>query len=304
VIDGVYFWRLHVGSLPGLPNTEQVQIVGVHKGGVPMQLEVRDGDYLLGRSMTGAVYAQGTTLPGTRIQVTVKDQPYELRITGAAPSEKLWVGAQQSIWTYQFSYRRLFGPDQRTEHPLCSEGDGDPGKLSALVFAGDLYDPATKEIEVGPATDGWINIACADSAIYKMHKIGHTSAAQGKGGIPATSVAQRRAMLNAWTSKVCGTGEAFTQPGEPIRLRESLGMLPVTSPYHLGPVAPLDLKETESIEAIWGEAGAICLNVHRLEGSKDELPIPCRDALPSCDELLGDWTSHGHVVTGNPPPGP
>jgi hypothetical protein len=104
-------------------------------------------------------------------------------------------------------------------------------------------------------------------------------------------VKQRRAMLNAWTSNVCGTGEAYTVPGELITLRESLGLLSPSSGY---------LSDPETFEAIWDEGGAVCLDVHRLEGGPDEVTIPCRAALPSCTDLLDDWTAHGYVLTGNP----
>jgi hypothetical protein len=218
--------------------------------------------------------------------------------TGIAPDEPeewFWVGTQRPIEAYSFYYQPV---DSMDRHPLCSEGDGDPNKIQALVFGGDLYNPNTKTIKVGPETDGWINIACRDSAIYKMHKIGHTAAAVARAVVEETTVDQRRAMLNAWTSNVCGTGEAFTKQGERIKLRDSLELLPEDSPY----LDPLDPEETASIEAIWGPGGAVCLDIHRLQGSPDEVEIPCKDSLSRCTDLLGDWTAHGHVLTGNPKP--
>lgn len=307
VIDGVYFWRLHFG---GKANPEGVRITSITApNGGPMNLELVQGDRLRGGIGTFG-YVEHTALIGTKIRVSMKVKgqlrDYEILIKGVAPSvpigvalpqEWFWVKAPLAIEAYDFYYRPLFGPDQRLERPLCSEADGDPTMLRALVFGGDIYHPVTKRIEVGLVTEGWMNIACADSATYKMHKIGHTTAAGGRLGI-ATSVAQRRAMLNAWTSNVCGTGDAFTKQGERIKLRESFDMLLPGSAY----LDPLDEAQTESIEAIWSETGAVCLNTHRLDGTPDEFDIPCREALPSCDEWLGNWTAHGHVVTGNPYP--
>ncbi len=295
VMDGVYFWRLHVATLPGLPSPEGVQITSVQKNGTPMRLEVVNGDELFAvHPVTGAVIAQGTSLPGTRIDVSVNGQPYEIFIEWAAPSESFWVGSGLPIWRYRFKYRPLFGAGHRKYKPLCSEGDNDPTQLDALVFAGDLYDPDTKAITIGPATAGWMNIACAGSAIYKMHTVGHTSAAEARLGIP-TTLDQRRAMLNAWTSNVCGTGEAFTHQGEPITLRESLNIFDMP-PYNAVP---------QSREAIWDENGAVCLNVHRLDEDDleiyDKIAAACPGGVlpPPCTGLFGMWTMYGHVRTGN-----
>ena len=302
VIDGVYFWQLPVA---GQAITDGVEVTGVDRYGVPMELQLADGDRLLGVDpMTGVVIAQDSTLPGTRIKLLVKGNPYEIRIDWAAPMESFWADDEKKIWAYGFFYRPLFGPDQRSMHPLCSEGDGDPNMIKAITFGGDLYDPETKEITIGPETGGWINIACEGSAIYKMHKIGYTSAAQGRLG-KVTMLEQRRAMLNAWTSNVCGTGEAFTHQGEPIKLRESLDLLPLGSPY----LDPLVETQTESIEAIWDETGAVCLDTHRLEEDDPKIYNKIRTACggklpPSCEPLLGDWNAHGHVLTGNPFPAP
>lgn len=296
VTNGVYFWRVHIGSLPSETTPEGVQITGIEdKNGVPMRFKVADGDYLLGVDpVSGVVIAEGTGLVGTRIEVLVKNNPYEILIEWADPSEKFWVGAELPIWRYRFRYRALSGADTRTYHALCSEGDRDPTMLSALVFEGDLYDPDTKDITVGPAAAGWMNIACAGSAIYKMHTVGHTTAAQKTGVV--TTLPQRRAMLNAWTSNVCGTGEAFTRQGEPITLRESLGVFR-KSPYNAAP---------QSYEAIWDEHGAVCLNTHRLEEDDRDIYLKIAAACPggvlppSCDPLPGSWSLSGHVLTGNP----
>lgn len=299
VVGGVYFWQLHIGSLPGVANEGGVRITSItNANGMALRFRLADGDRLLGVDpMTGAVISQGTTLLGTRIALDVNGMPYELLIDAAAPSESFWVGDPLPIWLYSFRYRPL-PSEQDPDRPvrwraLCSEGDGDPTLVHAMVFGGDRYDPVTKKITVGPETRGWMNIACAKSAIYKMHKIGHTTAAQSRLGL-VTTVAQRRAMLNAWTSNVCGTGEAFTRQGEPITLRDALGWFG-KAPYNGVAVSP---------EAIWDEDGAVCLDVHRLHEDDaaiyDKMRAACGGSLPpSCAELAGSWTTHGHVRTGN-----
>jgi hypothetical protein len=295
VVNGVYFSRVHIGSVPSQTTPEGVQISAVQRNGVPMRLKLTGGDYLVGvHPVTGGVLAQGTTLAGMRIEVLVNGEPYEIVLDAAAPSVKFWVGTELPIWRYRFRYRALSGPDTRTYRALCSEGDGDPNMLEALVFEGDLYDPDTKGITVGPATAGWMNIACVDSAIYKMHLAGHTTAAQKTGVV--TTLAQRRALLNAWTSNVCGTGEAFTRQGEPITLRDSLGVI-LKAPYNATP---------QSREAIWDEHGAVCLDTHRLDEDDPDIYLAIAAACPGgvppppCEPLAGNWELHGHVMTGSP----
>ena len=256
VIDGVYFWRLHVG---GKPNPEGVRITGVKKAnGEKMKLEAvaAEGDRLRGMSLGSPVLVtEHAGLIGTRIAISLDGKPYEILINAVAPDERFWaVAGATTIESYELLYSPL-SADERPR-PLCSEDDDQPARLRALVFTGDLYNPRTKEITVGAETNGWLNIACERSAIYKMHKIGYTTAAQGRLG-KATSVPQRRAMLNAWTSNVCGTGRSFTLPGEPLTLYESLGIQLATSPYVVNP--------TETHEAIWSETGAVCLDTHRRE---------------------------------------
>jgi hypothetical protein len=315
VIEGVPFERLH---LLGQANPQRIKIVSVVSGsGVPMQLQLvdesglpaGDGDRLRGVDpVSGGLIASGISLRGTMITVSVDTvagpKTYEIRIAGVMPTggTHFWVGDQRAIETYDFRSRLAFDEDPKHERPLCANGD-DPTKIHALVFGGDLYDPVTKEITAGTTTHGWINIACADSALYKMHRIGHTSAAQRRLEGFATDIPKRRAMLNAWTANVCGDGTSFTVQGEPIKLAESGGWLPWDSEY----LDPLDEMETESIEAIWGPNGAICLNTPR---RLDKEPGICRDVANKCKpdictkEQIDNWTQHGHVLTGNPFPPP
>ena len=169
-------------------------------------------------------------------------------------------------------------------------------RSTALVFRGDIYNPVTKQITIGMPTLGWANIACADSALYKMHRVGYTTPAENRLGIDTTRD-QRQAMLNAWTANVCGTGESFTEPGEEILLRESLGVFNV-DPYNAWTAA-------SPVEAIWGPGGAACLDTARLEEHDEDIYKKIRDACggalpPSCSTLGGMWTDHGSVITGSP----
>jgi hypothetical protein len=304
VVDGVYFWRLDIANEPGLPNPEGVRIIDVKRDMVsmPLQLRVVNGDRLQVVS-SSSVIADEEAVVGTRIEVDVDGSTYDIRIASAGKTAHFWVKHPVSIWEYELRYRPVSGPaadkckdrELCPERALCSEGDGDPTKVSAIVFGGDLYNPVTKAVAAGRETAGWMNVACADSAPYKMYRIGHTSAASARIGL-ATTLAQRQAMMNAWTSNLCGDGTSHTKQGEPILMRESFGVQNLTSPY---------LGEMASHEAIWSEHGAVCLDTHRREdtepGITDTLRTACTPALPTCTEMMmNGWTAYGHVLIGNP----
>jgi hypothetical protein len=311
VIAGVYFSRLHLG---GLASPKGVQLTGViGPNGGPMQLELVDGDRLRGIYTSGQVVEHGA-LTGTRLGILVQGAAYEILLRGVS-QEPFWATASTSalaarprqssqpqpqqpqpqlqIESYELHYRPL---GTTRDELLCSEADGDPTKLEALVFGGDLYDQATKAIQIGPETDGWLNIACTSNAIYKMHKIGYTSAAQLRLG-NYTTLDQRRAMLNAWTANVCGTGKSYTHADEPLTLRESLDVQSTASPYRY---------DSKTVEAIWGPSGAVCLTDPRLSEEianlRNQIVAECGPSkpLPLCSELPGAWSAHGYVLTGNP----
>jgi hypothetical protein len=255
------------------------------------------GDQLLGVDpVTGVPLVSHAGLENTRIDVTVADKPYQIRIGHVSASWELdsfWV-APAPIETYELYYAPI--TDLRNERPLCSLANQDPAHpmIRAIVFEGDVYDPATKAITTGPATLGWFNVACENGAPYKMHKIGHTSVAQARLGI-VTSLDKRRAMLNAWTMNACGTGEAFTHPGEPITIREQPNLLPATSDY----MAPW-----VSLEAVWGPGGALCLDAPRLWEEdleiRSKIQRACGGKLPEPCTTYPIWPLGDHVLTGNP----
>lgn len=302
VINGVYFWSLHSF---GLANNG-VAIKNVTRwDGVAMTL-IAEGDRLRGiHPVTHAPLADGVALVNTRINVSVNGAPYQIRISYVSPTfavdEKFWVGSQARIEAYDFVFKPLFERDAR-ERPLCNLANSDPMNpmIRAIVFTGDNYDPVSKEITLGALTNGWMNIACKDSAIYKMHEIGYTKAASDKLGI-ATSLDERHAMLNSWTMNACGNGTAFTKPGTKILLTESHNLLPATSPFQAVPIT------ADNVEAIWGPDGARCLDTHRLatdpfsnDALRKAIATECGHELLSCESMVGDWDDHGYVITGAP----
>lgn len=207
---------IHVWSPPcsgGAAGPKAARITSVQdRRGASMKLRLVDGDRLLGVDPAGGgVIAEHGGLIGARIGVSVDGVSHELVIRGAAPSERFRLGAQLPIEAYEFASRPL---DGGPEAPLCSAGVGDPIAVPAIVFGGDLYDLATGAITVGPATNGWLNVACAGSAIYAMHELGYTSAAQSRLGI-ATTLEQRRAKLAEWASDACDEPPVVHPPEAP-----------------------------------------------------------------------------------------
>lgn len=310
VIAGVYFWRL---SVVGHANPEGVRIVSVSKNGLELELELVDGDRL--RAIGPGITLEHELLEGVVIRVSVPGSSgpslHDIEIGRVMPNnamipvERFWVSPYYGIEAYDFYYTPV-GTALRV--PLCSEASKnfpasiDTAQLRAVVFGRELYNPLTKEITTGLLlTANWINFACVNGAPYKMQKIGYTLPAKAKAiTMPQTTLAQRKAMLNAWTANVCGDGTSYTHPGIPIRLTETHDALPYNSPY----MDPFNHDEIIEFEALWDEDGAVCMDGHRL----DPFPggagmIPCRATLPSCADLTDgpdEWMQHGHVATAVP----
>jgi hypothetical protein len=304
VVAGVYFWRL---SSYGEPNGRGVKITKVVKAGVPMRLIAVD-DELRGVDLhTGAVIVSGSQINGTTVYVSVEGKDYAIDIEyHDSYDEHFWVVPvlNQKVRVYKLTYSDAAMHDrgEPQQIPLCQRTDAGPANepvLHAMVFTGDTYDPFTRKVYVTD-TEGWMNIACEASAPWKMHLMAHTTAAANRfPGLPAvhTSLAQRQALLNAWTMNACGDGVAFTRQGVPISLTPQPNWLPMTSGYQ--PDAP-------TREAIWGPSGALCLDTHRLsineedaKTRKEAIESVCGRPLPSCDTV--DTSTGGpHVTTGVP----
>jgi hypothetical protein len=331
VMDGVWFWKLHTNGLPSsTDSTRAVSITDVVSAGdVHMRL-VAEGDRLVGYDQAlfdagmRRYVTDGKGLNNTKIYVLRGGEPYVIRIevpvTGTAQEQSkvaFWVpnpASNQTVPLYRFHYQRLQDEqacDPRTAcrwRPLCKRPPGEPPDpddqwLNAIVFRGDVYDPKTKDIAIDAArTDGWMNIACYMGAPYKMHMMGRTTVANTRLGI-ATSLDERKALLNAWTMNACGTGKAFTVQGTEISLRDRW------------PTDTLDgadyLPEATWHEAVWGPTGALCLNYHRRATSwKDNearltaIAAECSPrgvVLDSCSALwdsMGTAINRGYFRTG------
>lgn len=136
-------------------------------------------------------------------------------------------------------------------------------------------------IATADATGGWINIACAGTALAKLHLTRHTQASQ----IIETTRSEPQSMLTMmFTAGVCGDGTSFSLHRQPLLWGDARGITRFPSP-------------PRSIEAIWNDTGAVCLDTSQ----KSELAsgIAARCHRPTCDRATTP-AGRGHVISANP----
>jgi hypothetical protein len=251
------------------PNAEGFRITSFTKNGVSYRLDVT------GTTMVGKQFLWGwgwiTTLSGQNLvgaEMAVdgnNGEKYIITVYNASTVQDLWQGPAGLVNTYELRWRQVF-PSVTHYVPVCKDppnridGEGKEWKsiYEAIVFTGDRYDADHLTVtQTTPAGSGpWFNIGCAGTVLAKLALNRHTDATQVPGA--ATTWAQRQTMLKMYTSDVCGTGDAFTKSGTPIRWWSTAGWS--------SPAIPLN-----SIEARWDAYGATCLDTHRLHGTFDEM---------------------------------
>jgi hypothetical protein len=272
--DKLFFHELDANSK--LRNAAQIRYVRFEDANrVPLALRI-SGHAITATDADGSFY-QGTRLIGATLVLEVMRsrtvELFDVRIkdVGEIP---FWVRPDlERVPTYTFEYRsqspRPGTGDTNTFQPLCtgkdtsSEWDSLVGttRTLALVFAGDRYDPHTKRVTTGQQLEfeqrrdgsNWFNVACAGSALAKMHLLRHTAAGAAgiSGGQLSTTPDQRQTMLRMLTDDICGTGYSFTVDGEDVFYMDAQG-------WH--PFAP---AQARTVEAIWNKDGAFCLDEPR-----------------------------------------
>jgi hypothetical protein len=102
-------------------------------------------------------------------------------------------------------------------------------------------------------------------------------------------------MFKMITADYCGRGKAFTVSGQPLAILDNRGWF---EPPPTG---------VTSIESIWNEQGAVCLDQARRADDDpfiyDKISQAC-PLPPSCGSLLLDWKQAGYLLTGNLPSPP
>jgi hypothetical protein len=316
--DGLYFHELDASGKSFNNDGKGLRVVSFHHPALgPLQLEVHGHD-LVGNPKVGPSLTRGQLQNAVLTLEREDGQKYEVRIA-AVGSIEFWVAPtidkakdgettiDPTIPTYTFIYQKL---GTGLEAPLCSVVDENlaaewmhrtnhtPGTTAtlALVFAGDHYDAAAKTVGPPDPNGKWFNVACAGSAMAKMHVLRHTEAGShpmqfGGAGPWTTTFDQRQAMFKMITDDICGTGYSFTVDGENVYYADERSWHPLGFD---NPTVPLPVK---SIEALWGKDGAICLNEPRRaeEDSCTSARIACicKKVLPRCDDLFGGMPTIG-----------
>jgi hypothetical protein len=252
----VQFHELHVD---GMPNAEQISITGFQRDGIRYHPHI-EGSQLVATDAMG-VTISGERLTGAYFQLATPSGPYKIYITKVSPlatsDVRFWTGPASPIETYELAYTSATTTYLR---PLCANPPGyesgeAPDKrwmqpLQAILYTGDRYDADHKLVieSTYEASTGWFNIACAGSALAKLHLNRHTTAGTFLDYV--TSASQRQAMLKMYVSDLCGNGHTWTSNGAPLHWTNTPGW------------SKLDGNEFAA-EALWTETGAQCLDVHR-----------------------------------------
>jgi hypothetical protein len=263
----------HELNMRGLPNAAGFSVLAAHKGSVAYTLEGQ-GAGVAGLPLEpGAPRLEGPALVGLVLDLRdPADQRYTVRIA-ATNTTTFWAEPQGSVRTYALTYAPA---GASASQPLCTAGANE-----AILFQGDRYDSQRKTIvATGAAAVGWVNIACAGTSLAKLYLTRHTQASQQI----LTTSGERQSMLKMFTADVCGDGTSFTVPGQPLLWADAKGITKFA-----GPAA--------SIEAIWNESGAVCLDTPR----KPELApaIAARCQRPPCGGATTP-RGRGHVISAIP----
>ncbi len=310
MIDGLGFHEL---NLEMAENAQHMRLVGFMQGNTEYTLHVthgrlwgsRDGQVLEHAALVGArlLVSQAS---GEQVAITIANVG-AVHFWAVPPG--MASDAVPTIETYDLQWADS-GVDGVGDPwtPVCGAPADDERSMgmaaaTAVVFEGDRIDAQRKTVSsvIDPA---WFNIGCVGHALAKLALTGHTEAARSFGY--QTTPAERQAMLKMLTGDYCGTGEAFTVPGQPLYWRDDRGWM--GAPSYPGPVHT-------PVEARWGAGGAICLGAPRLDVNPPAswpatLPPPppslkariigACPALPACTDLDPGELGGAHLVSANP----
>jgi hypothetical protein len=263
------------------PYTGSMPLV-VHHDEVPNDELVVPGDELFGVLPDGEI--SGTALIGMTIMIAGPSGKWDLRLAGVSRFSFMVGGGQ--VTSYKFEFRPTSSNEKWVKLcPLEDEYLPENGEQHhALAFRGDRYNPKT---EISESSEPWVNIACAGTAVAKLHLLRHTAA--GKDSAHVSTIRERQAMLRMLRADYCGDGMSYTVDGTPLRYADRKN-------WHTDGLDLTQAWQRERVEALWDHRGAVCLDMPR----KPDLPISCRATKPPCPEDLAGWKSLGHVVSANP----
>jgi hypothetical protein len=236
---------------------------------------IRDpGDVVYQLAVIGEVFwavdgatpiAGGADLIGWQIDFEGADKlEFSLRIDDFDGRYPMLGSPEGAMVVYKLTY-----PDPSSGSsavPVCPPPHDDG--LWLTLIQGETYDHALKLVE--PNRPGWITLACADEAVFKMKSYGYGPNDHLHGpGLPSTA-AERQATLKMITADYCGDGHSFTEQGELYAPRDAAGRFS-------GPV-----PATFPMEAMWDEDGALCIGDPR---AVTPATVAARCTLPTCASL-------------------
>jgi hypothetical protein len=249
----------HELNIRGLPNREGISIESVNgraqirKGERSFDLNSKNGR-LLGIGLTSRI--ENADLVGADIHLMKDGQPlFAIRIDGVR-SFLFPFGQPGTVEAYRMSWHRIDrepSPGQPTCPAALIPRGGDASQMlgmnpdETIVFEGDRFDRERKTVS-RDRDDDWLNFGCAGHALAKLYLMRHTITTQPL-PFDEASWQHRQAMLKMLVADYCGTGRAFTTPGQPL-VWMTRGF-----PYALRPLG---------VEARWSAHGAICIGTPRL----------------------------------------
>jgi ADYC domain len=259
----------HELNLNGLPNLVGLSIFRVERAGTLYRLEINGTSIVARPSDLHLPALSGRNLVGLNLELRDSTGAHSVIRISDSGSTTYWAAPLEPVPTYTLTYTSATHSDPQ---PLCNASGNE-----AILFAGDRYDAERKTVTAtGDATAGWFNIACAGTALAKLHLTRHTEASQ----IVRTTAVERQAMLKMFTADVCGDGTSFTVHGQPLLWADANHLTAFNRP-------------AASLEAVWTDRGAACLDTPRRPELADAIAAHC-GALPRCT------SQRGYVISGNP----
>jgi hypothetical protein len=217
LIDAKIYFQ-HRGRQHAIAITNVGQIYEVVTGGLPIQTYVLDWSDVTAQPLPFAMPA-GYVIESSSL-------PLLSPPAAVCPPPK---------WIYQSYVGSMVEWDESTYAGM--------GLYESIVFEGDRFDPETRTV-AHTADNNWFNIACGTTTLAKLRLTRNT--------IQTANWRNVQAAFKNLSADYCGTGTAFTFPGEPLVWRDRNGM----EYFHLG--------SKNDLEARWNENGAMCMNSPRL----------------------------------------
>lgn len=222
--------------------------------------DVLRAELLARDKVTNVIKKKGAELVGFMfiVEDTQTLNHYYISVVRAEQTE-MWAqypNPGRKSWNYELSYTS--DKNQNRQNVCMRPPSSDPmDPQMTVLFDDDRID--TDAIQFRPEEGDWFTFGCSGSALAKQHLSGHTKAGSSILGV-TTTLKQRTAFLKMLTADYCGAGTPYTVAGMRLHYRDYQGFM---STVNVG----------EQVEGLWGERGAICVGVPRVEFNPTQLSI-------------------------------